>query len=132
MIFYLCNICFQSSAPFLKKLFAFFDYCVEGSDVFDILQSDKYIYHLGVGVLPKYYGLGVGLELERGASKIGKAVGIKGSFIVFTSLHSQPFIDKLGCKLIKEVPYDEYKDENGEGIPVIGTPSAKVLVWEYK
>lgn len=82
---------------------------------------------------PKYYGLGVGLELESQSQVIGKACGISGSAIVFSSIYSQPMWRKLGCTLLNKVRYDEFKDENGEVIipNVVGGSEAELVLWKY-
>lgn len=82
----------------------------------------------------KYYGLGCALELEKQVSFIGKACGISGSCIVFTSNYSLPFLKKLGCTFLNEVQYEQLKNENGESIfpnvEVDGT-SGVFAIWKY-
>lgn len=106
---------------------------MNGFDPFQLLESDSYVLHWGISVAPKYYGLGVGLELELSSSYVGKACGISGSSIVFTSNYSKPFAEKLGCTIISELRYDEFKNEHGEVIiPNIMNGSRGVyVIWKY-
>ncbi|KAM7249522.1 hypothetical protein ACFE04_019754 [Oxalis oulophora] len=118
----------------LNKFFDLFDYLSKGLDPFQVLESDCYILHFGLTVAPKYHGLGIGLELELQSQALGKACGIRGSAIIFTSMYSQPFWRKLGCTLINDVRYDEYKNEKGEIIipNVVGSSVAELVLWKYK
>lgn len=106
---------------------------MKGFDPFQLLDSDLYVFHFGVTVAPEYYGLGVGLQLELQSSIIGKACGISGSSIVFTSNYSQPFWEKLGCTFLNEVRYDEFKNENGEVIipNIVGGSAIISVIWKY-
>lgn len=83
---------------------------------------------------PNYYGLGIGLELELQSQAVGKACGISGSSILFTSMYSQPLWRKLECTLLSDVRYDEFKNESGEVIipNVVGSPVAELVLWKYK
>lgn len=132
-LFFLTNNIFQQAGIQLNKVFTLFARIMDGFDPFQLLESDSYVFHWGVSVAPKYYGLGVGLELELSSSYVGKACGISGSSFVFTSNYSQPFAEKLGCTIISELRYDEFKNEHGEVIipNIVNGSKGVYVIWKY-
>jgi len=105
----------------------------KGIDPFQLLNSDCYFSDYGVAVAPEYYGLGLGFHLFSCILPMSKAFDIPGAFTIFTSNFSQAIAEKLGFELCREVPYEEYKDENGSRVfPEEGTCKCMILKLQHR
>lgn len=99
----------------------------KGLNPFQLFNSDIYLDDFGLAVPPKYYGLGLGYQLFACIPQVLKAYNIPGSMNRLTSSFSQVLAEKVGFELLKEVPIQEYKDEDGKSIlPIEG--AAKVMI----
>ncbi|KAF2895389.1 hypothetical protein ILUMI_10784 [Ignelater luminosus] len=93
---------------------------------YELLNVDEYIDDFGLCVHPDYRGMGIATELLKAKDNLGKGVGLKATFTVFSAIASQKAADKAGYKTLVEMKYsDLQKIFPQHELNVKDTPSIK-------
>lgn len=77
-------------------------------DPYDKFGVDEALVGLGLSIDPAFRGQGLGLEMLRARFDLGRAVGLRLTYTVFTAIQSQTLGAKVGMKTLVEVPYKDY------------------------
>ncbi|PSN38573.1 hypothetical protein C0J52_19757 [Blattella germanica] len=97
-------------------------------NVYDIFGVDEYMTALGLCVDPIYRGQGLGLEILKARTELGKAIGLSVTMTVFTAVSSQILAARVGMEVLKEIDYEEFKEPDGTpAYPNIKCKSLKVM-----
>jgi len=83
-------------------------------DPFEHFGVNEVLRERGLCVAPENRSLGIGTLLFDTFPKLGKSFGVKAAMTQFSSIRSQKIAEKLGYKVYNEIPYKDYKDENGK------------------
>ncbi|XP_025834969.1 uncharacterized protein LOC108733652 [Agrilus planipennis] len=86
---------FVQTAEFLSKM----------KDPFDTLGVNEYLTAYGLLVLPEFRGQNLGLEILKAREPLCKAVGLKATVTMFTSIISQKLAERAGFKVLSEISY---------------------------
>ena len=57
---------------------------------------------------------GLGTELVERGQELSKEKGCTHTYVCVSSIYSRRIFDKLGYKVLREIRYDEFRDEQGE------------------
>ena len=97
-------------------------------DVFELYGVDEYMSAVGLVVDPIYRGQGLGLEILKARTELGKAVGLSVTMTVFTAVSSQILAERAGMEVLKEILYEDLKEDDGRpAYPNIKCKSLKVM-----
>lgn len=118
-----------------KIVYGIVNYVTKYNDFFKHYPYDKYMSAMGLFVLPKFRGEGIGLEMLKAREPICRAVGIPATCTVFTSIASQKLAQRAGFEEFTEISYDELSRINPEwSLPKIQehTKSCKYMIKIFK
>lgn len=76
----------------------------------------------GLVVHPDYRGQGLGVEILKTRTSLGKALGLKVTMTFFTTVQGQKSAKKAGMQLLAELPYNIFKTEDGKEVYPIRNP----------
>nr|CAD7412219.1 unnamed protein product [Timema poppensis] len=111
----------------LRKAILMLEYCDNLVDVFEKYNVNEYMTALGLSVSREFRGQGLGLELLKTRSDIGRAVGLKLTVTLFTGVASQIQAERAGFELLAEVNYEDYKVDGEVVYPNTKTKSFKLM-----
>lgn len=94
----------------LKKLLE----TISTKEIISAQNVTRYLQDWGLCVDPKYRGWGIAEQILATGNDLGKHIGVNVIITLFTVINSQVLAYRLGYKLINEVKYKEYKDEDGQ------------------
>lgn len=98
----------------------------------DLFESHEHIEDLGLAVAAKYYGLGISYHIFLALSKLAVTFNIGGTLMSFSSLFSQQSAEKAGFRLLKELKFEDFKDEDGKiKLPIEHPKSLKFMYAKY-
>lgn len=92
------------------------NYHVSVVDPYDKFGVEEGIYGLGLSIDPAFRGQGLGLEILRARFDLGRAVGLRMTFTVFTAIQSQTLGARVGMDTLSEEFYKDYKDSDGKKV----------------
>ncbi|XP_029158801.1 uncharacterized protein LOC114931051 [Nylanderia fulva] len=81
---------------------------------YDYYGVDKYLYALGLSVLPIYRGYGLGKDILKTRDLIGREYNIPVTATAFTSIPSQKSARSVGFELLTTKNFVDMVDENGK------------------
>ncbi|KAK7791134.1 hypothetical protein R5R35_008569 [Gryllus longicercus] len=84
-------------------------------DPFERFGAAEALVGFGLSIDPAFRGQGLGLELLRARFDLGRAVGLRLTYTVFTAIQSQTLGARVGMDTLVEVCYKDYRD-NGEPV----------------
>nr|CAD7569782.1 unnamed protein product [Timema californicum] len=119
------RISFKGEA--LRKAILLLEYSDNLVDVFEKYNVNEYMTALGLSVSREFRGQGLGLELLKTRSDIGRAVGLKLTVTLFTGVASQVQAERAGFELLAEVNYEDYKVDGEVVYPNTKTKSFKLM-----
>jgi GNAT superfamily N-acetyltransferase len=97
-------------------------------DAFKHFQVDKLMFALGLIVLPEYRRRGIAYQLMRAREEIGKAIGIRVSSNVFTSLGAQRAAEKAGYEDYFSIKFSDLEKLNEDSkMPGIEEKYLKIM-----
>jgi GNAT superfamily N-acetyltransferase len=97
-------------------------------NVFERFGVTEYLSAFGLVVHPDYRGQGLGEEILKARTSLGKALGLKVTMTVFSTVEGQKCAEKAGMQVLAEIPYSIYKTEDGEEVYPISNPKALKLM----
>nr|CAD7423244.1 unnamed protein product [Timema monikensis] len=111
----------------IKKVINFLDTVGRVADPFQKYGVSEYMTAMGLSVAKEFQGQGLGLELLKARSEVGRAVGLRLTVTVFTAIESQVLADRAGFQLLGEIAYQEYKVDGKVVYPDLTVKSAKLM-----
>jgi GNAT superfamily N-acetyltransferase len=91
-------------------------------NIFERYGVTEFLAALGLVVHPDYRGQGLGAEILKTRTSLGKALGLKVTMTFFTTVEGQKCAEKVGMELLAELPYNMFKTEEGEEVYPINIP----------
>jgi GNAT superfamily N-acetyltransferase len=70
----------------------------------------------GLYIHPDFRGQGLGTEILRTRTNLGKALGLKVTETFFTTNQGQRAAQKAGMELLADIPYNIFKTEDGKEV----------------
>lgn len=124
---------FQLPGYVIQKITKFENDLENNHNPFEILAADKLIRDFGICVKSEYRCLDIGYHLAASIEEFSRHFGIGGMVVMCSSVQSQTIAEKLGFKLLNEIVYNEYKDDQGQVIfPIERPKSFKLFMKKYK
>ncbi|GAB0087123.1 hypothetical protein DMENIID0001_014000 [Sergentomyia squamirostris] len=80
------------------------------ADLFNKYNTDKYIYAIGLLVIPKYRGLNLATEILKARVPLGRGLCIELTGTIFTGIPSQKAAEKAGFVDDYTVSYEDLKN----------------------
>nr|CAD7412220.1 unnamed protein product [Timema poppensis] len=111
----------------IQKVINFLDTVGRVADPFHKFGVSEYMTAMGLSVAKEFQGQGLGLELLKARSEVGRAVGLRLTVTVFTAIESQVLADRAGFQLLGEIAYQEYKVDGKIVYPDVTVRSAKLM-----
>lgn len=97
-----------------------------------LFRLKPYAQDLGICVASKFYGMETSHRLLVALENMASTLGIAGAAMSFSSKYSQRNAEKAGFMLLKEIKYEDFKDENGDRkLPIEDTDSIKFMYAIY-
>jgi len=93
-----------------------FQYVGNCVNVFERYGVTEFLSAFGLYVHPDFRGQGLGTEILRTRTNIGKALGLKVTMSFFSTTQGQQAAEKAGMELLAEVPYTVFKTEDGREV----------------
>lgn len=85
-------------------------------NVFEKYGVTEFLSAFGLYVHPDFRGQGLGTEILRTRTNIGKALGLKVTMSFFTTNQGQRAAKKAGMELLADIPYAIFKTEDGKEV----------------
>ncbi|GJQ70243.1 hypothetical protein Trydic_g22693 [Trypoxylus dichotomus] len=95
------------------RVFRTLKYVKDQSDPFTKFNITEYLDGMGLYVLPKYRGEGLGTALLRAREPMCRAIGLKATLTLFTSKVSQVLAERIGFKDLCTVDYADLEKDPG-------------------
>ncbi|CAH0558191.1 unnamed protein product [Brassicogethes aeneus] len=115
----------------MKILLELIKYIYGIVEAYETLNIDHQLTALGLFVVPKYRGEGLGVQLLKSREDLCRAVGIPASLTLFTSLTSQAVAKKSGFTELVDVTHDELEKVNPDFVPPGIREAAKSMKYMY-
>ncbi|XP_069669109.1 uncharacterized protein [Periplaneta americana] len=100
---------------------------IGSANVFERYDVEECMIAVGLCVDPVYRGQGLGLEILKTRTDLGKAVGLNVTMTVFTAVPSQKLAHKFGMEVLTEIFYEDIQEEGKPVYPNIKSKSIKVM-----
>jgi GNAT superfamily N-acetyltransferase len=91
-------------------------------NIFERYGVAEFLAAFGLVVHPDYRGQGLGVEILKTRTRLGKALGLKVTMTFFTTVQGQKSAEKAGMQLLAELPYSIFKTEDGREVYPIDIP----------
>lgn len=85
-------------------------------NVFEKYCVTEFLSAFGLYVHPDFRGQGLGTEILKTRTNLGKALGLKVTMTFFTTHGGQKSAKKAGMELLAELPYAIFKTEDGKEV----------------
>lgn len=85
-------------------------------NVFEKYGVTEFLSAFGLYVHPDFRGQGLGTEILRTRTNLGKALGLKITMSFFTTTQGQRSAEKAGLELLADIPYSVFKTEEGKEV----------------
>jgi GNAT superfamily N-acetyltransferase len=97
-------------------------------NIFERFGVTEYLSALGLVVHPDYRGQGLGEEILKARTNLGRALGLKVTMTFFTTVGGQKSAEKARMQVLAEIPYSIFKTEDGEEVyPVSNPKTLKIM-----
>jgi GNAT superfamily N-acetyltransferase len=91
-------------------------------NIFERYGVKEFLAAFGLVVHPDYRGQGLGVEILKTRTTLGKTLGLKVTMTFFTTVQGQKSAKKAGMQLLAELPYSIFKTEDGKEVYPISIP----------
>jgi GNAT superfamily N-acetyltransferase len=91
-------------------------------DMFERYGVKEFLAAFGLVVHPDYRGQGLGVEILKTRTSLGKALGLNVTMTLFTTVQGQKTAKKAGMQVLAELPYSIFKTEDGKEVYAISNP----------
>jgi GNAT superfamily N-acetyltransferase len=91
-------------------------------NMFEKYGVTEFLSAFGLYVHPDFRGQGLGTEILRTRTDLGKALGLKVTMSFFTTNQGQRAAQKAGMELLADVPYSVFKTEDGKEVYINMNP----------
>lgn len=116
----------------IRKRDRLIDLLLQKIDVFRELGTNAYLKSHGVIVSREFRGLNVLSHIYTAQAKLATSFGIRGAVSTFTKVKSQQLAKKTNFRILKEINYDSFTNENDEAILMVeGTKSVQFCCVQY-
>lgn len=119
----------KNPKTYLEKLWVFLYKIAQEANTFEKYRVEKVMHSMLLGVDKDYRSKGLGTQLYRENMKLAKKLGYSLYTCDCTSLYSAKACLNLGFDIVYEMPYADYKDENGVQIFKPHPPHDKIRVF---
>lgn len=85
-------------------------------NIFEKYGVPEFLSAFGLYVHPHFRGQGLGTEILRTRTTLGKALGLKVTMSFFTKNQGQRAAQKAGMELLADIPYAIFKTEDGKEV----------------
>ncbi|PSN32093.1 hypothetical protein C0J52_23916, partial [Blattella germanica] len=103
------------------------DFGLKDVDIFNLYGVEEYMSAFGLFVHPDFRGQGLAVHLLKARFPLAKALGLKATMTFFSPVAAQVASVKAGMELIKEVVYEDYKEDGKVVFPNIKNRSMKIM-----
>ena len=103
------------------------DFGLKDVDIFNLYGVEEYMSAFGLFVHPDFRGQGLAVHLLKARFPLAKALGLKATMTFFYPVAAQVASVKAGMELIKEVVYEDYKEDGKVVFPNIKNRSMKIM-----
>ena len=85
-------------------------------NVFEMYGVTEFLSAFGLYVHPDFRRQGLGTEILKARTNLGKALGLKVTMSFFSTHGGQNSAKKAGMELLAELPYSIFKTEDGKEV----------------
>jgi GNAT superfamily N-acetyltransferase len=85
-------------------------------NIFEKYGVTEFLSAFGLYVHPDFRGQGLGTEILKTRTILGKALGLEVTMTFFSTHQGQRAAKKAGMELLAELPYDIFKTEDGKEV----------------
>ncbi|PSN32095.1 hypothetical protein C0J52_23915 [Blattella germanica] len=103
------------------------DFGLKDVDIFNLYGVEEYMSAFGLFVHPDFRGQGLAVHLLKARFPLAQALGLKATMTFFSPVAAQVASVKAGMELIKEVVYEDYKEDGKVVFPNIKNRSMKIM-----